>query len=205
MEKDVLLVCVIGFVVPLLGIRIFCWRFDSIRKNRALAWLMVVSFCLTTLLFSYIIITAEANTPNPVFTKIAIIILIFSFPIFLSLDSIKTIREKKLFYYNDIGYRYYFYKNNRGGVISEVRFPRTRKGVCIGTLLRTNDISEGQTVDLLFGDPRKLEKCTLISKNAQDAPKTMQEDEKERGHDIWKFKYKGKYFWTCEFTYMKVV
>ncbi len=212
MEKEVFLACITGiFSTLLIAICFLLRQLRSIRENKLLAWLIVIFTALTAIQFSYIIIIAEVNTSNPIFAKVAIIVTILCFLILLSRSSIKTIRKKRLFYYDGMGNRDLISEaKNFTAVVSEVKFPRREKGDCVETPLRKISISEGQMVDLLFGDPRKLKKCGLVSKDAQDAPELMQKKEKERGHKIWKFEYKRrswqkeKYFWACEFSFMKI-
>lgn len=111
----------------------------------------------------------------------------------------------KLYYYGSLGYykkfRELYPKGFDGSVylVSEIKLPEKTRGKCAFRSLWKNRIAVGSVVDLVFGDPRILRRCTLISKDARDAPKEIR-----RGEKIWKFKYRGKYLWAHSFACIRV-
>jgi len=111
--------------------------------------------------------------------------------------------DKKYFFYDSIGNRVGKY-NSDCTIVSEVRLPRKLKGPCVLTSLKnTDNIPTYKKVNLAFGDPRKIIYCECLSKKSDDAPTIMKRTEEKNGnHSIWKFKYKGKFFWACEYTRM---
>jgi len=111
--------------------------------------------------------------------------------------------DKKYFFYETSGNRVEKY-NSDCIIISEVRLPRKLKGPCVSTSLKNaGNIPVYKKVNLAFGDPRKIMYCKCLSKNSDDVPEIMRSTEAKYGnHSIWKFKYKGKFFWACEFTRM---
>lgn len=111
--------------------------------------------------------------------------------------------QKKLYFYDIMsGCEHESYQ--QGGVISEIKLPESEEEQCVTqSLCDDKRIPLRKKINLLFGDPRKLNGCKLLSKNAKDAPEEMQEFEKKYHHKIWKFSYKGKSFWACEHTHMR--
>ncbi len=111
--------------------------------------------------------------------------------------------DKKYFFYETSGNRVEKY-NLDCIIVSEVILPRKLKGPCVLTSLKNADnIPLYKKINLAFGDPRKIMYCECFSKNSDDVPAIMKHTEAKYGnHLIWKFKYKGKFFWACEFTKM---
>lgn len=85
-------------------------------------------------------------------------------------------------------------------ILSEITFPRKEKGDCVCFDLFRNEIEIGDVVDIAFGDPRFLYQCELISKNAADCPVYLYCSP----DNIWKFRYRGKFFWAFVRADMRV-
>lgn len=85
-------------------------------------------------------------------------------------------------------------------ILSEITFPRKEEGDCVYFHLFGNKIEIGDVVDIAFGDPRFLYQCELISKNGADCPVYFHCSPE----NIWKFKYRGKFFWAFVRVNMRV-